>query len=65
MFKSGDKVTYVTPYKQEHGIIKGNCNDANFVFVVYNCGGEWDNYMNYTGASTRRKDLIKGWINER
>ena len=59
--KIGDKVTYVTPHKQEHGMIKGRCEDLEFVFVVYNCGGEWDDFMDYTGASTKIKDLIKGW----
>ena len=59
--KIGDKVTYVTPYKQEHGIIKGRCEDLECVFVVYYCGEDWDNFMDYTGASTRIIDLVKGW----
>jgi len=31
------------------------------VFVVYKCGGEWDRYNEFTGASTNIKDLKPGW----
>lgn len=31
------------------------------VFVVYNCGGDWDNYKNYTSAKTNVRDLLHGW----
>lgn len=58
----GDKVTYVTDYKKEHGIIKSVCEESSHYFVVYNCGGEWDNYMNYTAAKTAKCDLVEGWV---
>ena len=63
MFEIGEKVTYVTPYKKEKGIVK-SISDAENTFVVYNCGGEWDNYKDYTAARTSNKDLIKGWADE-
>lgn len=28
-----------------------------FVFVVYKCNDDWDNYQNYTGCATLREDL--------
>ena len=31
------------------------------VFVVYNCGGEWHNFQNYTAANTNPNDLFNGW----
>ena len=43
----GRWVTYTAPHgEQERGRIK-SWNDT-FIFVVYNCAGEWDNYQNYT-----------------
>lgn len=56
----GTKVTYKTPYKEEKGIVKSRCNSA-YVFVVYNCAGDWDNYEDYTAAKTRVEDLVEGW----
>lgn len=61
-FKIGDKVTYISKYKKEQGIVKSISELDDFVFVVYNCGGDWDNYQNYTGASTSINDLVVGWI---
>jgi len=58
----GDKVTYVGVNKKEHGIIKRVCEDSTHYFVVYNCGGEWDKYMDYTAAKTAKMDLELGWI---
>ena len=31
--------------------------NGSFLFVVYNCGGNWDKYMDYTAASTHPKSL--------
>jgi len=59
--KIGSKVTYVTPYKKEHGIIKSH-SDNDHVFVVYHYDNNRNEYFNYTGARTRKKDLKKGWI---
>lgn len=56
----GQKVTYDTPYKKEKGIVKSL--DEEYAFVVYHCGGNWDDYENYTAARTNLKDLKKGWI---
>lgn len=52
----GRWVVYTTPHgSKETGKIK-SWNDA-FVFVVYHCAGEWDNYQDYTGCATRPEDL--------
>lgn len=61
--KSGDKVTYVTPYKKEKGIVKSVPDDRH-AFVVYNCEDDWDSYENYTAARTRIEDLKPGWRGE-
>lgn len=46
----------------ENGVIKSYCEgDFEHVFVVYHCGGEWDNYQNYTAAKTHVRDLFDGW----
>jgi hypothetical protein len=58
-FNVGDFVYYVEPFKTEYGRIKSLCDDPNFVFVVYNCNEDWDNYQNYTGARTNIKSLHK------
>lgn len=58
--KSGQKVTYVTDYRKEQGIVKSISND-DYVFVVYHCNEDWDNYSNYTAERTRIKDLKLGW----
>lgn len=46
----------------ENGIVKEIptfTNDA--VRVVYNCGGNWDRYKDYTSALTNVRDLKLGW----
>ena len=61
MFKIGEKVTYVTPFKKERGMVKSIC-DEDSTFVVYHCNNEWDKYQEYTAARTPNEDLKKGWI---
>ena len=63
----GNKVHYCTQHgTRQNGIIKSlNDMDQTVVFVVYNCAGEWDNYQDYTGASTKIADLKSGWINDK
>lgn len=34
------------------------------VFVVFNCGDDWDNYDLYTGELTRVAELKLGWYTE-
>jgi hypothetical protein len=64
----GDHVHY-TPFKDcdplliENGIIKSiDQLSVGFVRVVYKCGGNWDNYMDYTGALTDVRGLKEGWV---
>lgn len=61
-FEVGNKVHRTPPYakwKAENGIVKSVTEHG--VFVVYNCGGEWSNYQNYTAALTDKKELFHGW----
>lgn len=57
----GKKVTYNPDYnKKETGIVK-SFSGNNHAFVVYNCGGNWHKYENYTAAKTKISDLEEGW----
>jgi hypothetical protein len=59
----GQRVHYCPdngPY--ENGIIKSITDAA--VFVVYNCGGNWDRYWDYTAANTNPRDLATEWVND-
>ena len=60
-FNIGDRVTYNPGYKKEHGVVKSVASDGNY-FVVYNCGGEWEHYHDYTAAKTPADDLYYGWF---
>jgi len=66
----GDKVNYIPfegcdPELIENGIIKSiHQLQVGFVYVVYKCGGDWDNYMDYTGALTEIKGLEEGWVDK-
>lgn len=42
---------------KEKGRIKSWNN--SFVFVVYHCGDDWENFQNYTAAATHPKALNK------
>lgn len=64
--KEGDKVHYQPGHypenEWENGIVKeipGHTADS--VRVVYNCGGNWDRYREYTSALTNLRDLKRGW----
>lgn len=65
--KVGTKVHYI-PFEGadkeiwENGIIKGHSPELNHYFVVFKCGGDWENYQNYTGQLTDGKNLKGGWI---
>lgn len=62
--KPKDKVHYKpSHYKEdqyENGIVKSIAPNGG-VLVVYNCGGDWANYMNYTAANTNPSDLHNDW----
>lgn len=58
----GDKVCFDLGFwKKENGIVKSLSGDPDFVYVVYDCNNDWDNYMNYTGVRTGIKNLKQGW----
>lgn len=63
-FSKGQKVTYLTEYKREHGMIKSLSDDGKAAFVVYHCNNDWEDFENYTGARTNLEDLRDGWIDE-
>lgn len=57
----GDKVCYCPEHgEKENGIIKGFATNGN-PFVVYNCGGDWENYIDYTAANTPKEMIKKQW----
>jgi len=65
-FAPGDKVCYQPDHwkeqgRFENGIVKEFIGEHNEIRVVYHCGGDWDNYKNYTGALTPVKHLKLGW----
>ena len=51
----GRWVKYNRPYCHQRGRIK-SWNDR-WIFVVYNCADEWDDYQDYTAAATEPNDL--------
>ena len=65
--KIGDKVHYLPEHKvesneYENGIIKEIPEDSlDSVRVVYNCGGDWKHYQDYTSCLTNIRDLFVGW----
>lgn len=64
--KFGDKVCYqpshFPPEKWENGMVKEIPDHTNTsIRVVYNTGGDWDNFQNYTGCLTNLRDLTLGW----
>ncbi len=67
ILKPGDKVHYAPEHYKDHefenGVVKSlNENNPTSAFIVYHCGGNWDDHENYTAASTNLKDLRKGWV---
>ena len=63
-FKAGQKVHYTSPRGEiQNGIVKSVRDE--FLFVVFHCNGEWDDYENYTGQSTPHASLQDGWIESR
>lgn len=63
-FYPGDKVHYQPEHygdRFENGIVKEVRQGDNGCFVVYNCGGNWDEFENYTAAKTDYRDLKRGW----
>lgn len=62
----GQKVHYQPDHysndKWENGMIKEIPDHThNAVRVVYNCGGDWESFQDYTSALTNLRDLYSGW----
>lgn len=62
-FNVGDKVNYCPPWSKqpENGIVKALADDGDY-FVVYQCGGNWGDYAQYTAAKTPVEFVKEGWI---
>jgi len=67
--KVGDRVRYI-PFENcsidqiENGRVKEIPEHTNTeVRVVFNCAGEWDNFMYYTSQLTPIRNLELGWKN--
>lgn len=59
--KEGDYVHYTPEHgPKENGRIK--IMGKEFASVVYKCAGEWDKFIEYTGARTEVSRLSRGWI---
>lgn len=59
----GQKVHYAPEHAaKENGIVKSITEHG--IFVVYNCGGDWANYRDYTAANTNLRDLRPGWADD-
>lgn len=61
--KIGDKVHYLKfDGSYENGRVKEIPEQTiNHVRVVYNCAGNWDDFMEFTSALTSVHDLGLGW----
>ncbi|QQO97245.1 hypothetical protein M1M30_gp144 [Maribacter phage Colly_1] len=63
----GSKVHYQPKHykaedKWENGMVKEIPDHTNTsVRVVYNCGGEWSRFKEFTSALTNINDLYLGW----
>ena len=58
----GMKVTYVPDHGDPlKGIVKSLGTHGN-AFVVYHCNDDYDNYADYTAASTDIEHLMEGWL---
>lgn len=62
----GKKVHYTDSQGNKiNGKIKARHTTKRSVFfVVYDCGGNWEHFMNYQGVYTKAKDLTLGWKEE-
>lgn len=53
---------YKADNKFENGIVKEIPeHTTTSIRIVYNCGGDWKNYKDYTSALTSVDDLYYGW----
>lgn len=62
-FTIGQKVHYKytnNTYKSENGIIKEI--REHWIFVVFKCDNDWENYTKYTSEGCDPKNLCDGWI---
>lgn len=66
VFEIGEKVHYIRDNctdsaEYENGMVK-TIQSRTETRVVYNCGGEWGNFKDYTSALTSNRNLRKGWV---
>jgi len=60
----GDRVNYASHMDAVpvNGMVKRHSDFTDKVFVVFHCGGDWDNYKDYTAALTPISNLEQGWV---
>lgn len=58
-FIPGERVTFHNDVQEDRGIVKSTGH--GYVYVVFKCDGDWDNYQNYTAAAVLPNQLVKGW----
>jgi len=62
----GDKIHYVAPHEgavPQNGMFKSlNEFDKTHIFVVFNCGEDWERYKDYTGQNTPISRVFPGWV---
>jgi len=46
------------PLKGEHEMGRILSWNDKYIFVVFKCGGDWDNFRDYTGEAVDPEDLI-------
>lgn len=64
MIPIGQKIRYhsISTNKIEKGIVKSlDPVNNNVAYVVFNCGGDWENYQNYTAERCLISELFEGW----
>ena len=57
---SGQKVTFKVN-RGARGIVKSLCKDKGYVFVVFDCVGDWSDYRSYASERTAVSNLWEGW----
>jgi len=61
----GQPVRYISPMtgKVEKGVVKslGENERDGWASIVFDCAGNWLNYMDYKGADCKVDNLVPGW----
>lgn len=62
VFSEGTKVTWSAPMFDHKGVIKAlHPDDPRYVYVVFNCAGDWNNYKDYDSQRVLVSQCTHGW----